>query len=95
MAMASPIAQYVVLMGTDGRIANHGPVSEVIAHDKQLAEKVEHEKAAIETDKAEETVADAPPAPERARGGKLTVAEEIAEGHVSWSACTCSFKLIG
>ena len=93
--MASPVAQYVVLMGTDGRIANHGVVSKVIAQDKQLAEKIEHEKAAIEADKAEETVADAPSAPEKAQGGKLTVAEEIAEGHVSWSACTCSSKLIG
>lgn len=93
--MVSPVAQYVVLMGTDGQISRHGVVSEVIAQDKRLADKIEHEIAAVETEKAEEAILDALPAAEKAQGGKLMVAEEIAEGHVSLSACTGSFKLIG
>lgn len=91
VAMASAIAQYIVAMGTDGRIASCGAPSDVIAQDAQLAAKVEHEQAAIATDEAADAATDSEITPTKVvdapQGGKLTLAEEIQEGHVSWQAC--------
>ena len=80
-------------MGTDGQIANHGTVSEVIAQDEQLAEKIAHEQALVDTDEAEASLSKAIPVLTKAQGGKLIAAEEIAVGHVTWPACTSPVRL--
>lgn len=87
VAMAGPISRYVVLMGIDGTIANHGTVSEVIAQEEQLAEMVAHEQALVDTDKAEASLEKTTPVLTKAQGAKLIAAEEIAVGHVTWPAC--------
>ena len=84
--MTSPVAHFVLSLGPDGRIASQGTVSEAIATVNEIKEEVAQETAILE--KAEQEV-DSEPAnakPEKKSDGKLTVAEEIAEGHVSWSA---------
>lgn len=71
-------------MSTDGTIASKGTVSEALAKNKELAAEVAREKEAIS--KVDEEV-DAVPEPKLdSPDGKLTVAEDIAEGHVSWAA---------
>jgi ABC-type glutathione transport system ATPase component len=74
VAMASTVADYVVLLGADGRISKQGAVSEVVAQEVQLKQEIEHEKAAIETDEVEETLAEstAVAAPAAQKSGKLT-----------------------
>jgi ABC-type glutathione transport system ATPase component len=74
VAMASTVADYVVLLGADGRISKQGAVSEVIAQEAQLKQEIEHEKAAIETDELEEAQSEAvaAPAPAAQKSGKLT-----------------------
>ena len=83
--MASPIADFVVALGTDGRITSQGSIASALEHDKKLAEEVAKEEAEIE--KAEATVDEhAPNEPPKQDAGKLVVEEEVAVGHVGWQA---------
>lgn len=81
--MASPIAEFVVSLGNDGRILSQGSLSKVLAKDKKLSAEVAEETKEIE--KAEHAVDIIDPDSERKKpDGKLIVAEEISEGHVGW-----------
>ncbi|THH12876.1 hypothetical protein EW146_g7283 [Bondarzewia mesenterica] len=99
VAMASPIADYVVSLGLDGRIVSRGSVSDALAKDKVLSEEVAEEvvfieKADDEIDPEEPDVEEADQQDAKA-DGKLTVAEEVQEGHVSWDAMSLYFKSLG
>ncbi|KAI9444465.1 P-loop containing nucleoside triphosphate hydrolase protein [Lactarius indigo] len=85
VAIATPLADYVVSLGKDGRIASRGSVSDALKKDKTLAKELSKGTRAIKGDeekidsvKPDETVESA--------NGKLILTEEIAEGHVSWDA---------
>ncbi|EKM60769.1 uncharacterized protein PHACADRAFT_246884 [Phanerochaete carnosa HHB-10118-sp] len=91
-----PIADYVVSLGTDGRIKSQGTLSSALAKDKKLAK--EAAESAQETDKAEHTVDRSEPVAESAApksDGKLIVAEEISEGHVGWPALKLYLAALG
>ncbi|KAL0950639.1 hypothetical protein HGRIS_007427 [Hohenbuehelia grisea] len=99
VAMASPVADFVVTLGTDGRVVSSGSVSEALAKNKSFAKEVEQsEKAA---DKAEELIDDAQvteagaEAKSKPADGKLIVEEEIEEGHVGWPALKMYFSGLG
>ncbi|OSD04422.1 multidrug resistance-associated ABC transporter [Trametes coccinea BRFM310] len=96
VAMASPIADHVVSLGTDGRIASQGTLSKVLAKDeKLLAELSEEEKELKKADAEVDHVdPDDEAAPKKA-DGKLVVAEEIAEGRVSWPALRLYLSSMG
>ena len=88
--MASPIADFVVSLGTDGRVQSQGTLSKVLAKDDKLAEELAEESEEIK--KAENEVDHVDPDDEAAppkADGKLVVAEEISEGHISWQAREC------
>ena len=91
MALASPIAGFVVALGADGRILSQGSLSEALAKDTTLAEEVIHEKAAIELDARGDTAEPEAPsdtvATSNAKSGALIVAEELPVGRVGWPAC--------
>lgn len=77
----------MVSLGTDGRITSQGTLSKVLAKDKKLLEELAEEREELK--KAENEVDHVEPDEEAAApksDGKLVVAEEIAEGHVSWPA---------
>ncbi|KAJ6501692.1 hypothetical protein C8R47DRAFT_1193380 [Mycena vitilis] len=93
VAMAKPIADYVVSMGSDGQIHSHGSISEALATDEVLAEELNKDQEVL--DKKEDEVDAPPPAAEKKADGKLIVAEEVEEGHVSWHALTLYFKGLG
>ncbi|KAI0685987.1 hypothetical protein BC835DRAFT_1420713 [Cytidiella melzeri] len=86
VAMAGPLADFVVSLNTDGHIVSQGSVSDAIAKDSKLVEEIKHEEEAVELDESEDATEDKPVEEKK---GKLVVAEEIAHGHVSWAA----FKL--
>ncbi|KAJ7072015.1 P-loop containing nucleoside triphosphate hydrolase protein [Mycena amicta] len=93
VALTSQIAGFVVSVGLDGRILSQGSVSDALASDETLAKEVrkeEEELAAAEKEVDAEVVAaeDA----EKKDKGKLIVAEELAIGHVSWSALVLYFR---
>ncbi|KAM5539771.1 hypothetical protein V8D89_006584 [Ganoderma adspersum] len=86
VAMVSPIADFVVDVGSDGRILSQGTLENALAHDSSLLKDVEHEaeelqKADQEIDGEKEEDVNAP-----SSAGKLVVAEEMEEGHVGWRA---------
>ncbi|KAH7929355.1 P-loop containing nucleoside triphosphate hydrolase protein [Leucogyrophana mollusca] len=96
VAMTSVIAHFVVSLGSNGRIVSQGSISDAIAKDGKLAAEMAKEQEAIE-EAIEETIDQEPDTidaeqeveAETAVDGKLVVAEEILEGHISWPA----FKL--
>ncbi|KAL6299635.1 multidrug resistance-associated ABC transporter [Sparassis latifolia] len=90
VSMARPIADFVVSLGTDGRILSQGSLSKALEANKKLSAEVVEEIEEIE--KAEHEV-DQPPNPDIPANadGKLIVAEEISEGHVEWPALKMFF----
>ncbi len=85
--MASPLADFVVSLGTNGKIASQGSVTDALAKDSRLEEEFTHEKEAIElgvdVDEDEKDLEDG----KERTDGKLTVAEEVRMGNVSKGAC--------
>ncbi|KZV76920.1 multidrug resistance-associated ABC transporter [Peniophora sp. CONT] len=95
VAMASPIAHYVVSLGTDGQILSRGSVSDAMAKDENLAHEVEEEAQIIEKTETEVVDNEEPDATAKQADGKLIVAEEVAEGHISWTALRIFFSALG
>jgi ABC-type glutathione transport system ATPase component len=97
VAMTSSIADFVVSLGTDGRIRSQGTVADALAHNKALAKELAEEKAAL---KAAENEVDAENPEEegevtKKKDGTLIVAEETQEGHVGWPALKLYFTSLG
>ncbi|KAF7369381.1 ATP-binding cassette transporter [Mycena venus] len=91
VAMAKPVANYIVSMGIDGHIHSHGSISEALATDEILAEELSKDQEVL--DKKTDEI-DAPLIIVKA-DGKLIVAEEVKEGHVSWDSLKLYFKGLG
>ncbi|KAG6919579.1 hypothetical protein DXG01_004242 [Tephrocybe rancida] len=93
VAMARPIAGYVVSMAIGGTIQTRGSISEALSKDTRLAEELAEEEAVIA--EVESEIDSPPPADEVKSDGKLIVAEEIEMGHVSWAALKLYFSGLG
>ncbi|KAF8058246.1 hypothetical protein FPV67DRAFT_1565726 [Lyophyllum atratum] len=93
VAMTRSIAGLVVSMGIDGTVKCHGSVSEVLSKDSFLVEELREEKEVVA--KVESEVDSSPPPDELKSDGKLILAEEIEEGHVSWAALKLYFQGLG
>lgn len=93
IALASPIAAFVVSLGIDGSIQTQGTeVALALARDPILASAIQHEQDLINTNKDDiETVLQV----QSSSNGKLVVAEEIQEGHVAWKSIQLFFSSIG
>ncbi|KZT06271.1 P-loop containing nucleoside triphosphate hydrolase protein [Laetiporus sulphureus 93-53] len=85
VAMVTPIAEFVVSLGTDGCILSHGTLSKALEKDKELSAEVEEENKEIEK-KEQEIDQVEEEAGSKKSDGKLIVAEEVSVGHVSWAA---------
>ncbi|KAJ6606134.1 hypothetical protein DFH09DRAFT_1119386 [Mycena vulgaris] len=81
IALAQPIAGFVVSVGSDGRILSQGSISDALAKNRDLALEVVEEAKTLTL---EEEIVDGSLENLQA-SGKLVVAEEIAIGHVSWA----------
>ena len=86
-----PIADFVVSLGSDGRIKSQGSLSNALNKDSELSVHVAHETSEIE--RADEAIETQDKVTEP-QAGKLVVAEEVSEGHVSWSACELLYLLM-
>ncbi|KAI0793376.1 hypothetical protein C8Q75DRAFT_558190 [Abortiporus biennis] len=85
IALAAPIADFVVSIGLDGRILSQGSLSSALSKDAKLSDEVKKEAKAIEMadHQIDENTQDEP---KKMADGKLVVAEELEVGHVSWDA---------
>ena len=92
--MASPVADFVVALGVDGRITSQGSIENALEHDQKLAAEIAKEQEVIE--KADATVDEQAPVEEQPKpdAGKLVVDEEIAVGHVGRQASTSLRTLV-
>ncbi|KAH9166017.1 hypothetical protein EDB89DRAFT_2076263 [Lactarius sanguifluus] len=85
VAMATPLADYVVLLGGGGRIASRGSVSDALKKDKMLAKELAEGTSTIK-DNEKKINSEKPDETAKLADGKLILAEEISEGNVSWDA---------
>ncbi|KAG1716785.1 hypothetical protein ID866_383 [Astraeus odoratus] len=83
VAMTSSVAQRIITLTSNGRIASQGTVSDAIAKDDKLAAEIAKGQEALQRD--EEEIDNPEEVPKKA-DGKLVMAEEILEGRVSWTA---------
>jgi hypothetical protein len=108
LALASPIAQFVVALGNDGRIKSQGSLTAALQADATLAEELKVEQEAIKTDELEDAVKNektkdasselqdqANDAEEEDEEGKLIMDEEIEIGRVSWDAWKIYYSAMG
>ncbi|KAL4242609.1 hypothetical protein ABKN59_011139 [Abortiporus biennis] len=91
IALASPIADYVVSLDPEGKIRSQGSLSTALEIDQSLSAELAKESQQIaEVDK--EIDEESPDKPAKKAASKLIVEEEVEIGHVSWSAMKLLFE---
>ncbi|KDR83052.1 hypothetical protein GALMADRAFT_57306 [Galerina marginata CBS 339.88] len=91
IALVGPIADFVVSLGLDGSIQTQGTeIGAVLKNNPPLASEVEQEKKALK--EAKEVIQ---PLPKATSDGKLVVAEEIVQGHVTWRSTNLLVSALG
>ncbi|KAH8104851.1 hypothetical protein BXZ70DRAFT_1049036 [Cristinia sonorae] len=92
ITLTSPIADFIVSMGRDGRIASQGSLSAVLAKDPKLYTELQtgFSEAEGRTDEKNPVVET-----KRTEDGKLMVAEEIAVGRVGWREAKLFLSALG
>jgi hypothetical protein len=83
--MVRPIASFVVAMGLDGRVSSQGSITDALLSDSLLEAKSIEEEHVL--NKVDSEVDNPSPAKEQHNDGKLIVAEEVEQGHISWASC--------
>ncbi|KAJ7149302.1 P-loop containing nucleoside triphosphate hydrolase protein [Mycena crocata] len=87
LSITSKIADFVVSVGLDGCVHTRRSISDALVKDEVLTAEVGKDQAIVEKAGPEIPVVDKP----QKTDGKLTVAEEIEFGHVSWGALKMFF----
>ena len=84
--MVGPHADFVVSLGSDGRVLAQGSFSDVLSHNTKLRQAVSDNMKQVK--KADQEVdGDNPDEVKDASDGKLVVEEESGVGHLSWASC--------
>jgi ABC-type multidrug transport system ATPase subunit len=86
VALVTPVADYVVSLGGDGRVVAARPPSETVLNDRELVEQITHKQEALQLDGNLEDDEDEHDQKAPAKGAKLVVEEEVQQGHISWNA---------
>lgn len=94
LALTGRLAENVVEIGSDGRIAQRETIAEALEADAELAAQLVADEEAVE--KADEAIDDSLDAEakkgEAEASGKLMLEEDIAIGHVNLSASELTTK---
>ncbi|PSR80691.1 hypothetical protein PHLCEN_2v6607 [Hermanssonia centrifuga] len=94
VALAAPIADFVVCLSVDGGVLSTGSLSSALAKDEKLSAEIAKESKTLE--KADGGINMSKPDVDCPKtSGKLVVAEEIAVGHVGWTALKLLFSNTG
>ena len=78
--MARPIASFVVAMGFDGRVSSQGSISDALLTDSLLRAKISEAERGLKKVNVDQPAL----VKERETDGKLIMAEEVEQGHISW-----------
>jgi hypothetical protein len=78
-----PITQFIVVLGSGGRVVNHGPLKDALAHDPSLESELEREEASLKQETATEDTDENLDDKAISATGKLVVTEEVAVGRIS------------
>ncbi|KAF9072745.1 P-loop containing nucleoside triphosphate hydrolase protein [Rhodocollybia butyracea] len=89
VALVSPVADFVVSVGLDGRAIGESSIKKAIANDSFLLAEFEKDEGAIRKYAEEVDTVTAPG--ENVPAGRLVVEEEKEEGHVNWSSIKIYF----
>lgn len=97
IALVGSVAGFVVSLGVDGRVQMQGTdISGLLKSNPRLASEIEEEKKALEAEETKtDSKTDTEPAPKTAADGKLVVAEEIVQGHVTWNSMKLLVTALG
>ena len=92
VALVGPIAGFVVSLSLDGSVQTQGTdVFSLLENDLRVASEVEKERRALkdinETERKRKATSDS--------NGKLVVAEELVEGHVTWESIKLLISALG
>lgn len=95
VALVSPIAQFIVSIGSEGAIKFHGTnIATPLMNDSELSKEVEIDQEILEH--AKEEILDPQKKDAALSGaGKLILAEEIAQGHVTWKSVKLFLTALG
>ncbi|KAI0644413.1 multidrug resistance-associated ABC transporter [Trametes meyenii] len=92
VALIRPIAEFVVALGGDGRIASQGSWDKAVEEDKDLLSELITEEEQLEhADQLEDLEKPKPGDENGQQNGKLVVAEEVGEGQVGWNTLRLYF----
>ncbi|KAG8909039.1 hypothetical protein FRC01_007192, partial [Tulasnella sp. 417] len=95
VAMLAPIADFVVSIGSDGRILSQGQAYDALKNDAGLAAEVEEDQETVEKkEKVENLEGDDKPK-DKTPAGQLIAAEEIVEGRIGLPAFKFFFSMFG
>ncbi|KAK7694256.1 hypothetical protein QCA50_001436 [Cerrena zonata] len=86
VALTAPVADFVVSLSPDGRIASQGTLSTALAKDEKLSAQMAKESEIIEKVELGVDPEALDKLPKASSDGKLIVDEEIQVGRVSWAA---------
>ncbi|KAG8914828.1 hypothetical protein FRC01_003897, partial [Tulasnella sp. 417] len=95
VAMLAPIADFVVSIGSDGRILSQGQASDALKKDASLAAEVEEDQEIVEKKEKVETLEGDDKPKDKKPAGKLIAAEEIVEGRIGLPAFKFFFSMFG
>lgn len=91
----TPVAKFIVSIGQDGSLKTQGTdIKDFLEHDAQLAAEAVQDREALELANEEYNASSGSPEA-KTIDGKLIVAEEIAEGHVSWKSMKLYLTSLG
>ena len=88
--MVSPIADFVVDIGSDGTIVSQGSLSSALARDSTLLREIKEEQEELKKAEQEIDSVKVEDGSLKKSAGKLVVAEEIETGRLRWEASTYS-----
>ncbi|KAH9851409.1 multidrug resistance-associated ABC transporter [Lenzites betulinus] len=88
VALIRPIADFVVALGSDGRIAGQGSLDKTLQEDSELLSELGAEEEQLKNAREE---LDKPELEGKSKNGKLVVDEEIKEGQVGWDTLQLFF----
>lgn len=95
VAMLAPVADFVVSIGSDGRILSQGQASDALKKDSKLAAEVEEDREIVEKKEKVENLEDGDKPKDAKPTGQLIAAEEIVEGRIGLPAFKFFFSMFG